>query len=106
MRHKSNIIRPYDDKIGDTHRITSYNVCYTKLLRARQHPFAVLFTPTLNNYREVFSSGLFGQAYLNSAFVALVGVALAVTFAAFAAFAFAHCRFRGRQVLFVLFLFV
>lgn len=71
---------------------------------ARRHPFAVLFVPTLDNYRAVLSSGLFGQAYLNSAFVALAGVAVAVTFAALAAFAFAHCRFRGQRALFLLFL--
>jgi len=71
---------------------------------ARRHPFALLFTPTAASFRTVLSSGLFGKAYLNSALVALAGVALAVTFAAFAAFAFAHCRFRGRQLLFLLFL--
>jgi len=71
---------------------------------ARRHPFALLFTPTMASFRTVLSSGLFGKAYLNSALVALAGVALAVTFAAFAAFAFAHCRFRGRQLLFLLFL--
>jgi len=71
---------------------------------ARRHPFALFFTPTAASFRTVLSSGLFGKAYLNSALVALAGVALAVTFAAFAAFAFAHCRFRGRQLLFLLFL--
>jgi raffinose/stachyose/melibiose transport system permease protein len=71
---------------------------------ARRHPFALLFQPTLANLEAVFSSGLFARAYMNSAIVAVLGVFLAVTFAAWAAFAFAHCRFRGRQTLFVLFL--
>jgi raffinose/stachyose/melibiose transport system permease protein len=71
---------------------------------ARRHPFSLLFSPTFDNLRAVFSSGLFGRAYLNSAIVAAVGVVLAVAFAACAAFAFAHCRFPGRQALFVLFL--
>ena len=71
---------------------------------ARRRPFALLFRPTLGNFREVLGSGLFGQAYLNSALVAVLGVALAVALAATAAFAFAHFRFRGRQTLFLLFL--
>lgn len=71
---------------------------------ARRHPFAVVFTPTFANFREVFASNLFGRAYLNSALVAGGGVVLAVVFAALAAFAFAHCQFRGKQPLFLVFL--
>jgi len=71
---------------------------------ARRHPFAVFFTPTFANFRKVFASNLFGRAYLNSALVAGGGVLLATSFAALAAFAFAHCRFRGKQPLFLLLL--
>lgn len=71
---------------------------------ARRRPFALFFTPTFANFRKVFTSDLFARAYLNSALVAGGGVILATSFAALAAFAFAHCRFRGKQPLFLLLL--
>jgi multiple sugar transport system permease protein len=54
------------------------------------------------NYREAWKSppGTLGRYLLNTAIVATVGTALQLVFCALAAYAFAHLRFRGRELLF------
>ena len=57
---------------------------------------------TLQNYRDVLSGGM-GNAFINSLVVAVPSTVIPITAAAFAAYAFSWMRFRGREVLFVLF---
>jgi alpha-glucoside transport system permease protein len=56
---------------------------------------------TLENYREALDSGGFQSSFLNSLAVAVPSTVIPVTIAAFAAYAFAWMRFRGRYTLFV-----
>ncbi|MTV25088.1 carbohydrate ABC transporter permease [Nitriliruptoraceae bacterium ZYF776] len=58
---------------------------------------------TLGNYSEVlFESGM-GNAFLNSLVVAIPATVIPIAAAAFAAYAFAWMEFRGREVIFVVF---
>jgi alpha-glucoside transport system permease protein len=57
---------------------------------------------TIQNYREVWTSGGMGNAFLNSFAVSLPATIIPIMIAAFAAYAFTFMRFRGRDVLFVL----
>ncbi|HET8628858.1 MAG TPA: carbohydrate ABC transporter permease [Thermomicrobiales bacterium] len=52
--------------------------------------------PTLQNYRDVFSSGQFRQALLNSTIVAFSVTAISLVIGALAAYALGRFRFRGR----------
>ena len=60
--------------------------------------------PTLDNYREVLfpdvGAGL-GNALLNSAAIAIVATIIPIAIAAFAAYAFAWIKFKGREWLFI-----
>ena len=56
---------------------------------------------TIENYREALDSGGFQSSFLNSLAVAVPSTVIPVTIAAFAAYAFAWMRFRGRYTLFV-----
>ncbi|MFI0773667.1 carbohydrate ABC transporter permease [Streptomyces sp. NPDC021212] len=76
-------------------------------------PEAETFTtpPTLwgselrwQNYADVFSYLPFQRFILNGVFVAAVGTAINVAVAAFSGYAFSRLRWRGRNVVFVLFL--
>ena len=71
---------------------------------AQQRPLGLPAQWTLDNLREVFASGNFLQAWQNSLLLCSVAVLLAIATAALAGFAFAQFRFRGSNVLFVLFL--
>ena len=71
---------------------------------ARADPFGLPVHATGRNLAKVFRSGHFGRAYLNSVIVCGASVVLAVAFASMAAYAFARMRFRGRHILFLLFL--
>jgi alpha-glucoside transport system permease protein len=55
---------------------------------------------TLSNYATVISSDGMGTAFINSLIVTIPSVAIPITIAAFAAYAFAWVPFRGRGVLF------
>lgn len=59
---------------------------------------------TLRNYFETFSVVPFGRYYFNSLFVATATTLIQILTASLAAFAFARLRFRGRDVLFLLYL--
>lgn len=59
-----------------------------------------LFPPwhfTIENYQTVLQSQNFGQAFLNSLYIAIPGTVLPVLLAAFAAYAFAWMKFPGRD---------
>ena len=71
---------------------------------AQARPLALPQSWVLDNLRAVFQDGGFGSAYLNSLLLCVASVLVAVAFAAFAAFAFSQMRFRGRDLLFALFL--
>jgi alpha-glucoside transport system permease protein len=57
---------------------------------------------TLSNYATVISSDGMGDAFINSLIVTIPSVAIPITIAAFAAYAFAWVPFRGRGVLFTI----
>ena len=57
---------------------------------------------TLSNYETVLSSDGMGNAFINSLVVTIPSVAIPITIAAFAAYAFAWVPFRGRGILFTI----
>ena len=57
---------------------------------------------TLKNYETVIASDGMGDAFINSLIVTLPSVAIPITIAAFAAYAFAWIPFRGRGILFTI----
>ncbi len=56
------------------------------------------------NYIDAFRFAPFGRYFFNSLLVAITGTAVVVAVSSLSAFAFARLRFRGRELLFVLFL--
>jgi multiple sugar transport system permease protein len=63
-------------------------------------PSFIPANPTWQNYLTAWNGNSFGQAFLNSTFVAVIATALSVGLAAALAFAFARYRFPGRNILF------
>jgi multiple sugar transport system permease protein len=59
---------------------------------------------TLSNYIETFRIIPFGRYFLNSSIAAATVTTLQILVSSLAAFAFARLRFRGREVIFVLYL--
>ena len=57
---------------------------------------------TLSNYSTVLASDGMGNAFINSLIVTIPSVAIPITIAAFAAYAFAWVPFRGRGILFTI----
>ena len=57
---------------------------------------------TLSNYQTVIASDGMGNAFINSLIVTIPSVAIPITIAAFAAYAFAWVPFRGRGILFTI----
>jgi multiple sugar transport system permease protein len=57
-----------------------------------------------DNYIEAFRFAPFGRYFFNSFLVAITGTAVVVAVSSLSAFAFARLRFRGRELLFLLFL--
>ena len=57
---------------------------------------------TIANYQTVLATDGMGDAFINSLIVTIPSVAIPITIAAFAAYAFAWIRFRGRSVLFTI----
>ena len=55
--------------------------------------------PTLKNYQSVFQNGDFTRALLNSAIVSLVTTFLGIVVGAFAAYALARLKMRGKAIL-------
>ncbi|MEZ4663027.1 MAG: carbohydrate ABC transporter permease [Caldilineaceae bacterium] len=72
-----------------------------QLLLSRNFGFSDL---TFENYIETFRAIPFGRFYLNSLIVATSTVVLQIFTASLAAFAFARLRFRGRELLFLIYL--
>ncbi|MEX2618757.1 MAG: carbohydrate ABC transporter permease [Egibacteraceae bacterium] len=58
---------------------------------------------TLENYDQVIFGGGMGNAFINSLVVAIPATVIPITIAAFAAYAFSWMEFRGREVIFVVF---
>lgn len=56
---------------------------------------------TFANYHSVLFNEGMGRAFLNSLFISIPGTLIPVTIAAFAAFAFAWMKFKGRNILFM-----
>ncbi|MBW7882364.1 MAG: carbohydrate ABC transporter permease [Caldilineaceae bacterium] len=59
---------------------------------------------SLHNYVETFQTVPFGQYYFNSIVVSVSTTTLQILISSLAAFAFARLRFRGRELLFLLYL--
>lgn len=69
--------------------------------------FPPVFVPepfVLENYKNVFSQIDIVRFFINSLFVALVTTIFQVIFSAFAGYAFARAKFKGRDLLFFIFL--
>lgn len=60
--------------------------------------------PSLDSYSRAFETVPLGRFFLNSVFVAIVSTFFQVLFCAMAGYAFARISFRGREVLFVIYL--
>ncbi|MGB2983953.1 MAG: carbohydrate ABC transporter permease, partial [Candidatus Bipolaricaulia bacterium] len=57
---------------------------------------------TIANYVEVIADQGMGRAFVNSLFITLPATVIPILIAAFAAYAFAWMRFRGRNILFII----
>lgn len=66
--------------------------------------FALPQSLYLGNYQTVFADGAMGTYFKNSLFVSVASVAGLIAFSSLAAYAFATFEFRGKNVLFVVFL--
>jgi alpha-glucoside transport system permease protein len=78
-------------------RLIASSGWWTSLL----HPFEANQW-TLSNYQTVLSSDGMGNAFINSLVVTIPSVAIPITIAAFAAYAFAWIPFRGRGIMFTI----
>jgi alpha-glucoside transport system permease protein len=78
-------------------RLIATSGWWTSLL----HPFEANQW-TLSNYETVLASDGMGNAFINSLVVTIPSVAIPITIAAFAAYAFAWIPFRGRGILFTI----
>jgi alpha-glucoside transport system permease protein len=77
------------------------NIATSGWWTALLHPFEANQW-TLSNYQTVISSDGMGNAFINSLIVTIPSVAIPITIAAFAAYAFAWIPFRGRGILFTI----
>lgn len=71
---------------------------------AEHIPTFFSLSPTLQNYRDAFTSVPLGRYLLNTVFFAVVTTALMVVVITLSAYAFARMEFRGKNLLFTLFL--
>ncbi|WP_226533664.1 carbohydrate ABC transporter permease [Microbacterium paraoxydans] len=70
-----------------------------------KNPLEFLPNPwTVDNYVEAWNAVPFAQAYLNSAYIAVLVVVGTLITASMAGYAFARIRFRGSKVIFIVFL--
>ena len=58
-----------------------------------------IFTPTLQNYFDVFAGGAFSKYFANSLLVASITTSIALILGSFAGFGFARFKFRGSTTL-------
>jgi ABC-type glycerol-3-phosphate transport system permease component len=68
------------------------------------NPFSLPKSLSLQNIKDAWTAGDFGHLYLNSVLITCVSVFGILVLEGLAAYAFARMRFRGRSVLFVVFL--
>jgi multiple sugar transport system permease protein len=59
---------------------------------------------TFNNFVDAWNAAPFGQAYLNSIYIAVLAVVGTLVTASMAGYAFARINFRGNRILFIIFL--
>lgn len=71
---------------------------------AEHIPTFFTLSPTLQNYRDAFTSVPLSRYLLNTVFFAVVTTALMVVVITLSAYAFARMEFRGKNLLFTLFL--
>lgn len=71
---------------------------------AEHIPTFFTLSPTLQNYKDAFTSVPLGRYLANTVFFALVTTALMVVVITLSAYAFARMEFRGKNLLFTLFL--
>lgn len=71
---------------------------------AEHTPTFFTLSPTLQNYRDAFTSVPLGRYLANTVFFAVVTTALMVVVITLSAYAFARMEFRGKNLLFTLFL--
>ena len=64
--------------------------------------FAPPYQFTLDLYREALSANNMAQSFINSLFITIPSTVLPIMIAAFAAYAFAWMKFRGRDLLFTI----
>ncbi len=65
------------------------------------YQLSILFSPTLDNFREVFSpQWKVGEKVLNSTIIAICTVVIAIPMAVCAAYAFSRLRFRFKRAMF------
>jgi alpha-glucoside transport system permease protein len=57
---------------------------------------------TLDNYADVLGAGGMAEAFINSLIVTIPATVIPITLAAFAAYAFAWMKFKGRTIMFVM----
>jgi multiple sugar transport system permease protein len=57
-------------------------------------------SPTLDNYRTLFSKGIFPRSFFNSTIVAIVVTVANVTFCSMVGYALAKLKFRGKKLVF------
>ncbi|HUX38147.1 MAG TPA: carbohydrate ABC transporter permease [Rectinemataceae bacterium] len=63
--------------------------------------FQTPFSFTLKNYQNVLTRANMGRSFLNSLVIAIPATVLPVAIAAFAAYAFAWMKFKGKEILFI-----
>ncbi|MET4639814.1 carbohydrate ABC transporter permease [Mycetocola sp. 2940] len=59
---------------------------------------------TFTNFVDAWNAAPFGQAYLNSIYIAVLAVVGTLVTASMAGYAFARIKFRGNRILFIIFL--
>jgi ABC-type glycerol-3-phosphate transport system permease component len=68
------------------------------------NPFSLPKSFTLQNIKDAWQAGDFGRLYFNSVLITCLSVFCILILEGLAAYAFARMRFRGRNVLFIIFL--
>ena len=79
--------------------VKSYSVYNSEYI-----PKLYTLAPTLQNYHDAFTAVSLGRYFLNTLIFTLVTTALMMIVTVLAAFAFARLKFRGKDLLFTLFL--
>jgi len=64
--------------------------------------FKTPFVFTLDNYKNVITSGNMGRSFINSLIIAVPSTVMPLMIAAFAAYAFSWMKFPGRDILFLI----